>query len=64
MRNHFHRPTLEPGVLAGFEDEEEIAGMFGVDAEIVHGAFGVSFGVGGKPAFCLYRNNLAKLRHE
>jgi len=38
--------VLHLGVLARFEAEEEVAGVFGVDAEVVDGAFGVGFRVG------------------
>ena len=41
-------------MLAGFEDEVEVARVFGIDAEIVDGPFRVGFGVGGEPAFCWF----------
>ena len=35
LRHHLDGPLLHLGVLPGFEAEEEVAGVFGVDAEIV-----------------------------
>lgn len=51
LRNHLDRPALQLRVLAGFEAQEEIAGVFGIDAECVDGTLGVRFRVGGQPAF-------------
>ena len=45
-------PVLDLGVLPVFEAEEEVAGVLGVDAEVVDGPFGIGFRVGGQPAFC------------
>jgi hypothetical protein len=50
IRDDLDRPILHRRVLPGFEAEEEVAGVFWVDAEGVDGAFGVRFGVGGEPA--------------
>ena len=49
--NHLHRPAHEFGILAGFEAQVKVTGVFGVDAEHVDGTFGVGFGVGRQPAF-------------
>ena len=38
---------LDLGMLAGFEAEKEVAGVFGVDAEVVHGSLRISLRVGG-----------------
>lgn len=54
LRDDFDWPALKLRVLARFEVEEEIARVFGVNAEGVDGAFGVGFRVGGEPAFWLY----------
>ncbi len=35
LRNNLHRPILNLSVLTGFEAEEEVASVLGVDAEIV-----------------------------
>lgn len=43
---------LDLGVLASFEAQEEIAGVFGIDAEVVHGSLGIGFGVCCQPSFC------------
>jgi hypothetical protein len=50
--DNFDIPALQFGVLAGFETEEEIAWVFGVDAKGVDGALGVGHGVGCEPFFC------------
>ena len=42
---------LDLSVLAGLEAQEEIAGVFGVDAEIVDGSLRIGFGVCGQPSF-------------
>lgn len=42
-------PVLQRGILPCFEAEVKVAGVFGVDAEGVHGAFGVGHGVGFQP---------------
>lgn len=47
LGHDFHGPALQLRVLPGFEAEEEIARVFGVDAEGVDGSFGVRFRVGG-----------------
>ncbi len=47
MRYDLDGPILQLRVLASLETEEEVAWVFGVDAEGVDGAFGVGFGVGG-----------------
>ena len=60
MGDDFHWPTLQFCVLTRLEDEEEITRVFGVDAEIVHGPFGVGFGVCRQPAFCDRAQDLAK----
>ena len=39
-------------MLPGLEAEEEVAGVFGIDAEGVHATARVGFRVGGEPAFC------------
>lgn len=39
-------------MLASFEAQEEIAGVFGIDAEIVHGSLGIGFSVCCQPSFC------------
>lgn len=43
----FDGPVLHLRVLARFEAEVEVARVFRVDAEVVDGAFGVGFRVGG-----------------
>lgn len=39
-------------MLASFEAKEKVAGVFGIDAKIVDGSFGIGFGVGGQPSLC------------
>ena len=46
IRNHFHGPIHQLGVLAGFEAQIKVTGVFGVDAEDVDAAFRVRFRVG------------------
>ena len=41
---------LHLGMLAGFEAEKEVAGMFGVDAEIVYRSLWISLRVGCQPS--------------
>ena len=50
LRHDLDGPMLNLGVLAGFEAEEEVAGMFGVDAEIVDRSLRVGLGVGCQPS--------------
>ena len=52
MRDDLDGPILQLRVLAGFEAEEEVARVLGIDAEGVDGAFGVRFRVGGQPSLC------------
>ena len=47
LGHHFDRPLLHARLLARFEGEDEVAGVFWVDAEIVDGAFRVGFRIGG-----------------
>ena len=51
LRNDFDSPMLNLGMLASFEAQEEIAGVFGIDTEIVDGSLGIGFGVCGQPSF-------------
>lgn len=51
LRNDFDSPMLNLGMLASFEAQEEIAGVFGIDTEIVDGPLGIGFGVCGQPSF-------------
>ena len=41
---------LDLSVLTGFEAQEKVACVFGVDAEIVDGTLGIGFSVGGQPS--------------
>ena len=50
LRNNFDSPMLDLSMLAGFEAQEKIARVFGVDAEIVDRTLGIGFGVGGQPS--------------
>ena len=47
VRDDLDGPILQLCVLAGLEAEEKVAGVLGVDAEGVDGAFGVGFRVRG-----------------
>lgn len=52
LRDDFDGPGVQRSILAGFEAQVEVAGMFGVDAEGVGGSSRVSFCVGFQP--CIY----------
>ena len=41
---------LHLGMLAGFKAEKEVAGVFGVDTEIVDRPLWISLRVGGQPS--------------
>lgn len=43
-------------MLASFEAQEEITGVFGIDAEIVHGSLGIGFSVCCQPSFCEWKS--------
>lgn len=49
LRDDLDWPVLEFGVLARLEAKEEVAGVFGVDAERIGRATGVGLGVGLEP---------------
>ena len=51
-RNNFGGPGDARGVVVGFEHEVEVAGVGGVDGEVVGSVPGVGFGVGGEPCLC------------
>ena len=52
IRDDFHRPVGQGRVLPRFEAQEEVARVLRVEAEGVHAALGVGFGIGGEPLFC------------
>ena len=47
LRDHFDSPVLDLSMLSSFEAKEKVAGVFGVDTEVVHGALRIGFRVGG-----------------
>lgn len=50
-RYHLHHPVLHLRQLACLEAKEEVAGVLGVDAEVVHRPFRIGFRVRGQPFF-------------
>ena len=49
LRHHLDSPMLHLCVLARFEAQQKVAGVLGVDAEVVDGTFRVGLGVGCQP---------------
>jgi hypothetical protein len=47
-------PSAAGSVVIGFPHQEEVAGVGGVDGEVVGAVPGVGFGVGGEPCLCEY----------
>lgn len=52
VRDDLDGPRCNLCFPSGFEAEFEVSGVFGVDAEGVHGAFRVGFCVGFEPFVC------------
>lgn len=50
--NDLGRPGDARGVVVGLEHEVEVAGVGGVDGEVVRAVPGVGLGVGGEPCLC------------
>lgn len=48
----FGGPSDTGGFVIGFEHEVEVAGVGGVDGEVVRAVSGVGLGVGGEPRLC------------
>ncbi len=49
VRDDLDRPVAELGTLTGFEAEEKVSRVLGIDAESIHAPFGICFGVCGQP---------------
>ena len=47
LGDHFDSPVLDLSMLSSFEAQEKVAGVFGVNTEVVHGALRIGFRVGG-----------------
>lgn len=47
LRDHFDSPVLDLSMLSSFEAQEKVAGVFGVNTKVVHGALRICFRVRG-----------------
>lgn len=51
LRNHSDTPVHQFGILSSLEHEMKLSWPFSVDAELIHGSFGIRIGVCCQPLF-------------